>query len=123
MRPGVPDVIEQGRAGSTGTCSTGEYLPPGLDLTDRSVLEPFVESVHTSDGVSVLESYWTEEYGEIKYQIGEGCEIDQVLAQWHANLYGLGDLLDPEKVQSALAHLFAYNFKRNSREDYNPCRV
>ena len=116
-------IFERGRAWVDGNLFDGEYYHQRIDLTDQSVLEPFVESVHTSDSVSVLESYWTEEYGEIKYQIGEGCEIDQVLAQWHANLYGLGDLLDPEKVQSALAHLFAYNFKRNSREDYNPCRV
>ncbi|MDE0673082.1 MAG: GH116 family glycosyl-hydrolase [Caldilineaceae bacterium] len=116
-------IFERGRAWVDGNLFDGEYYHQRIDLTDRSVLEPFVESVHTSDSASVLESYWTEEYGEIKYQIGEGCEIDQVLAQWHANLYGLGDLLDPEKVQSALTHLFTYNFKRNSREDYNPCRV
>ena len=116
-------IFERGRAWVDEHLFDGEYYHQLVALTDRSVLEPFVESVHTSDRVSVLEAYWTEEYGEIKYQIGEGCEIDQVLAQWHANLYGLGDLLDPEQVQSALTHLFEYNFKRNSREDYNPCRV
>ena len=29
---------------------------------------------------------------EIMYQIGEGCGIDQVLAQWHSNLIGLGEI-------------------------------
>lgn len=70
-----------------------------------------------------LTSYWDEEHGEIKYQIGEGCAIDQVLAQWHANLYGLGDLFDRGKTRTALASLFRYNFKSPLRDFFNPCRI
>jgi len=33
-----------------------------------------------------MEAYWSEEYGEIKYQIGEGCLTDQMLGQWHADI-------------------------------------
>ncbi len=36
--------------------------------------------------------------GQVKYQVGEGCEIDQVLAQLHAGLYGLGDEANPCRV-------------------------
>ena len=52
---------------------------------------------------------------EIKYQIGEGCIIDQVLAQWHANLCGLGEIFDKEQTRSALAALYKYNFKKSMR--------
>ena len=50
-------------------------------------------------------------------------EIDQVLAQWHANLYGLGNIFDPEQTRTALAAIYRHNFKRPMRNYYNPCRV
>ena len=46
-----------------------------------------------------------------------------MLAQWHANLYGLGEIFDPVQVKTALASLFKYNFKQPMRDYYNPCRV
>ena len=58
------------------------------------MLEPFDQG--RKAGVlrdSFMEAYWSEEYGEIKYQIGDGCLTDQILGQWHADIAGLGDLL------------------------------
>ncbi len=34
---------------------------------------------------------------ELKYQLGDGCLVDQVLGQWHADLYGLGEIFDPRQ--------------------------
>lgn len=60
---------------------------------------------------------------EIKYQIGEGSAIDQVLGQWHANLYGLGEIYKPGHVRSALETIYKHNYKRSFRDFFNPCRL
>jgi len=96
----------------------GEYFYQSIDLKDKSILEKYVSS-----DPNVINAYWDEEHEEIKYQIGEGCGIDQVLAQWHANICGLGEILNREKVKSALKFIYKYNFKRSMRNHFNPCRV
>ncbi len=117
------EIFERGRAWTDAHLFNGEYYHQLVDLQDADVLSPFLDSPDTLRGDTVREAYWAPEYGELKYQIAEGCEIDQVLAQWHANLYGLGDLFDPEQIRTAHESLFRYNFKSSSRELYNPCRV
>jgi len=57
------------------------------------------------------------------YQFGPGCICDQVIGGWHARMYGLGDLYDPEHVRSALASVFRYNFRDHFFEHHNPNRV
>ncbi len=96
----------------------GEYFHQLINLKDKSILEKYA-----STDPSVINVYWDEEHGEIKYQIGEGCGIDQVLAQWHANICGLGAIFDGEKVKSALKSIYKYNFKRSMRSFFNPCRI
>ncbi|MFR1759302.1 MAG: GH116 family glycosyl hydrolase, partial [Christensenellaceae bacterium] len=59
----------------------------------------------------------------MKYQIGEGCAIDQVVAQWHANLMGLGRIFDPEQTAKAMDSVYRYNFKPRLGEVFNPCRL
>ena len=60
---------------------------------------------------------------EIKYQIGDGCLTDQILGQWHADIAGLGDLIAPEKVRTALQSIFRENYRASLRDHFNPCRV
>ena len=91
----------------------GEYYFQRIDLTDRAPL----------DTHGVAATYWNAEHGEVKYQIGEGCGIDQVLAQLHADLYGLGDIFEPARVRSALAAIFRHNFASPLRDLVNPCRI
>ena len=74
-------------------------------------------------GGTIFDQYWSEEHGEIKYQILEGCEIDQVVAQWHANLYGLGDIFEPHQFSSAVRAIWTHNFKPRLGDVPNPCRV
>ena len=66
---------------------------------------------------------WNCESKEIKYQIGEGCSIDQAAAQWHANLCGLGEIFDREQTKKALASLYKYNFKQSMRNIANTWRL
>lgn len=67
--------------------------------------------------------YWDNEIEEIKYQIGNGCEIDQVVGQWHANLCGLGEIFDNSMVKSSLRSVYKYNFKPVMRNTFNAWRV
>jgi uncharacterized protein (DUF608 family) len=101
----------------------GAYYYQLISLKDRTLIEQFEHGSTAPVGGAALSAYWNDEHGEIKYQIGEGSEIDQVLAQWHANLYGLGEIFDRTQVRSALQSLWQHNFKTSSRSQYNPCRV
>ncbi|MEI6422214.1 MAG: GH116 family glycosyl hydrolase, partial [Lentisphaerota bacterium] len=92
----------------------GEYYSQSVNINDRTVLEPFRDAD---------DRYWNKEHGEIKYQIAEGCGIDQVVAQWHANHCGLGEIFNKSKAKKALASIYKHNFKRSFREFPNFCRL
>jgi uncharacterized protein (DUF608 family) len=107
------ELFGKGRAWVDEHLFNGEYFYQWVNLKDKSLLESF----------DAVDSYWNEEAGEIKYQVGEGSVIDQVLAQWHADLYGLGDIFDRQKVRTALESMFKYNFRESMRDYPNPCRI
>ncbi len=107
-------IFESGKAWSEKNLFNGEYFIHKIDLEDRSILAPF----YGADRM-----YWNDEAGEIKYQIGEGSSIDQVCGQWHANVCGLGEILDNAMVKSALQSIYKYNYKPVMRDFFNPCRV
>lgn len=90
----------------------GEYYGQIINLKDKSVLERFDAN-----------GYWNDEAQEIKYQIGEGCIIDQMLADWHAAVLGLNEVFDKDKKRVALKNLYKNNFKTNLREVANPWRT
>jgi len=106
-------MFKNGRQFLNSELFNGEYYYQKVDLTDKSQLDRFINA----------DNYWNTESGEIKYQIGEGLIIDQALAQWHANLMGLGQIYDKAKLRTALESLYRYNFKPAMREFCNPCRV
>ena len=114
-------LYQQGRAYTSSALFNGEYYVQKIDLQDKGVLERFAGVSLT--GASVVDSYWNDEAGQIKYQIQDGCGIDQVLAQWMADMSGLGDILPPEQVASALRSIYKYNYKPVLREHVNPCRL
>ena len=95
----------------------GSHYIQKIDVSDRSVLDPFAES-----DPRIYDIYWNAEKKEIKYQIGEGCEIDQMIGQWHATLTGLGDIFDRGHRKTALRSLYGINFK-SMRDVFNPCRI
>ncbi|MDR1420124.1 MAG: hypothetical protein LBI86_07110 [Treponema sp.] len=115
-------LFEKGRAWSDKNLFNGEYYIQRVDLKDRALIASF-EDNNTLTGDTVMEAYWNAEAGEMKYQIAEGCGIDQVIAQWHANLCGLGEIFDRGQVRSALAAIYKYNFKKSLRFHFNPCRI
>lgn len=97
-------LYEKGKAWVDGHLYNGEYFIQQIDLKDeRFPIDPELE--------------------EIKYQIGEGCHIDQVIGQWHAHVVGLGYIFDPDKVKSAVSSIYKYNFKECLRDYANACRI
>ncbi len=107
-------IFSSGKSWCESHLFNGEYFNQEIDLKNREILKPY-EGAH--------ERYWNEEAQEIKYQIGHGCEIDQVCGQWHANICGLGEIFEKAKVQSSLQSIYRYNFKRVMRRFFNPCRI
>ncbi len=55
----------------------------------------------------------TDDVDAHRYQYGEGCLSDQLLGQTYAHLNGLGHLLPPDHVRSAVGAIFAHNFRRD----------
>ena len=55
----------------------------------------------------------TDDVDAHRYQYGEGCLSDQLLGQTYAHLNGLGHLLPPDHVRSAVGAIFEHNFRRD----------
>ena len=104
----------KGKAWSDANLFNGRWYCQKIDLTDRTLLSPYPDAVET---------YWNGESGEIKYQIGDGCEIDQCLAQWHANLCGIGEIFNKEQLRTALRSIYDNNFLPDMRRHYNTFRL
>lgn len=92
----------------------GKYFIQKIDVCDKTLLEGYDETAL---------SYWNSEENQIKYQIGDGSSIDQLLAQWHADVLGLGDIFDNEQVDVALDEMMKNNYKTAVREFTNPWRI
>ena len=105
-------LYESGYAYTKRELFNGEYFIQKVDLADRTPTETF----HSPE-------YWNEEAHQLKYQIGEGCEIDQLLGQWHAVLCGLGEVFDAEQRKTALRSMMRYIYKPTMREFINTWRV
>ena len=109
----------------------GEYYHQLIDLTDKSTLERLIEAdatvVDSGTGRTAArrdwDEYWDVLHGQINYQVAEGCGIDQVVAQWHANIAGLGEIFDREQTYAALRSIYRNNFVGAMRDTFNPRRV
>ena len=105
-------LFAKGYAYTKENLFNGNYFIQKVDLSRKEYTEHFD-----------CPNYWNEEQNQLKYQIANGSEIDQMLGQWHANLLGLGDIFDKEQRKTALANMFKNNFKQNFREFANMWRV
>jgi hypothetical protein len=57
-----------------------------------------------------------------KYQYGTGCLSDGVLGVWIAEMCGLGQILDEDKVRSHLMAVYRHNFRHDLSGHANPQR-
>lgn len=116
------EVFQSGRKKLNRELFNGSYFEQKVNLKEKDRLLQFQGgySDHSQDAVK---SYWNEESMEMKYQIGEGCSIDQVLGQWHADLLKLGEVFEKEKVEQALRAIYRFNYIADMHEHVNPCRI
>lgn len=98
------EMFEKGKEWTDQNLFHGGFYGQNVDLTDRMLLSGY--------GAVLEKDYWNEEAGEVKYQIGAGCMIDQVIAGWHAAMCGLGEIFDKKQEKAALASLYRNNFKQ-----------
>lgn len=116
------ELFIKGKKWTEDNLFNGEYYCQKVDLKDKTLLEKYRDGVSLF-GDDVIKAYWNDEAQEIKYQIGSGCEIDQVIAQWHANICGLGEIFDKERTRKALKSLYKYNFNETMRDTANTWRL
>ncbi len=116
------EMAQRGKQWVDQNLWNGEYFCQSVDIADPSVLRQF-QAQATLTKQTVTDAYWNAERGEIKYQIGEGCAIDQMLGQWHAELCGLSDVFDRDKITAALASIYRYNHTKHIGDTMNPCRL
>lgn len=104
-------VYESGKRWTNENLFKNGYFIHKTDINDKTVIDKFE-----------AQEYWNEERGEIKYQIADGCFIDQVLSDFHAALVGREGVFDKEKKLSALESLYKYNHLDSMRKITNMWR-
>lgn len=107
------EIFEKGYKWTKENLFNGRYFIQKIDITDKAITDKFNAS----------ETYWNSEMNQIKYQIAEGSSIDQILAQWHADIIGLGEIFDRKQISSALSEMMKNNFKATMRGFANPWRI
>lgn len=107
------EIFEKGYEWTKENLFNGKYFIQKVDVNDKEI----------TDRYNASESYWNDEAKQIKYQIQSGSSIDQVLAQWHADLIGLGDVFDEKQLDSALEEMMKNNFKTSMRGFVNGWRI
>jgi uncharacterized protein (DUF608 family) len=58
-----------------------------------------------------------------RFQVGNGCLIDQLVGQYKANRAGLGDLFDALHLRTAAGNIFRNNYHEGFRDHYNNMRT
>lgn len=105
-------LYNQGKRWTNENLFNGEYFYHKIDLKDKSIVDKYGAS-----------DYWGESVNEIKYQVANGCIIDQMLADWHAVILGRDEIFDKEKKCIALKNLYKYNYHSSMREVLNLWRI
>jgi hypothetical protein len=101
----------------------GEYFIQKIRWTDLHAKLPSPGDVQTAWNVNyTVEALELAAREGPKYQYGKGCLSDGILGAWIAEVCGVGDILDPDKVRSHLKAIHQYNFRRDLSEHANPQR-
>ena len=106
------EIYEKGKKWTNENLFNGRYFYHRINLKDKSIIDKYPET----------ESYWNAEAEEIKYQVANGCIIDQMLGDFHAYLIGCEGVFENGKKQVALDYLYENNFKSSMREVTNMWR-
>lgn len=103
----------------------GEYFVQLLDIENKQAITDLIkQNKYNTNAWGDEDSsfYWLDDFNQAKYQIENGCEIDQVLADWHADINGLPHVFNQDHRKNALESIYKYNFY-NMHDLDNTCRV
>ncbi len=106
-----------GDASFAKTCS--ELLARGAAWTDANLFdgEYYIQRVRgverSAVAAGLISPMGSDDTRNPEYQVGEGCLVDQLIGQYQADVCGLGNLLDKEKIRKSLASIYRYNYRRD----------
>lgn len=115
------ELYRKGRAFMEDKLYNGEYFIQQIQWTGLRAGDP-------TKAKALVNINWTPETIDLcrkegpMYQYGNGCLSDGVLGAWIADVCGIGEILDPEKVKSHLLSVHKYNLKRDLSDHANPQR-
>ena len=115
------ELYSKGRCYLETELYNGEYFIQKIQWKGLRAGEPANAQAIAKDKYSPEAIALLEKEGP-KYQYGDGCLSDGVLGAWMAEVCGVGEILDPEKVKSHLRAIHKYNLKHDLSRHVNPQR-
>ena len=115
-------LLEAGKKAMQTSLYNGEYFMQRVKWEGLSASDPIEaakQGIGTTYSDEALEIFKKE---GPKYQYGNGCLSDGVLGFWIAQMCGVGEIIDHEKVQSHLLSVYKYNLKTDLSGHVNPQR-
>ena len=118
---GYEDLYLKGREYLETKLYDGEYFIQdiqwkGLQAGDPTEADALIGISWSPEAIKLLNKEGP------KYQYGTGCLSDGVLGAWMAEVCGVGEILDQEKVKSHLQAVHKYNLKHDLNNHANPQR-
>ena len=98
------------RVFASGTAKLDELLWNG-EFYVQQVRNPTAEDLLRSRYPGHLPSGVLPGEDMPRYQYGPGCLSDHMLGQWFAHVVGLGYVLPPERVRTAMHSIYRYNWR------------
>ena len=115
-------ILAKGRTYMEQTLFDGEYFIQEIKWKGLKAKDPVEASKGTWNSDYSAEAIELLQKEGPKYQYGKGCLSDGVLGCWIAQMCGLGEIVSPEKVRSALKSIHRYNLKTDLSDHSNPQR-
>jgi len=115
------DLYERGRRFVEEELFDGEYFIQRIQWQGLTAPDPTEVKVGINMNYSPEARDLLQKEGP-KYQYGSGCLSDGVLGAWLAEVCGVGEILDREKVRSHLLAIHRYNLRRDLSAHANPQR-
>lgn len=115
------ELLDKGRAFMDEQLYNGEYYIQkvqwtGLRAGDPTAFQALAGTSYAPEALAVLEKEGP------KYQYGNGCISDGVIGYWMAQVAGLDDVGNSERIASHLKAIHKYNLKKDLSEHANPQR-
>ena len=114
-------LLERGRKFVEKELFNGEYFYQrvqwhGLRAKDAAALESGSRYEYSTEAVELLRREGP------KYQYGTGCLADGAMGAWLAEVCGVGEILDTDKIREHLRSVYKYNLKTDLSTHVNPQR-